>query len=137
MDQSFKPFLDTFLEVWRTSSMDELRVLISKDYKAREITNGEIADFGFEESILGWEQGFDFVKENNAQWTLFEISTMPLREDEVMAVIFATMVIEGKSLDTGNLFFDTFKKEGTDGWKLKRSYIEAGIPNDKIVLNQI
>lgn len=134
MDHSFRDFLNAFLGVWRSSSIVELRDLISEDYKAREITDGEIVDFGFEESILGWEQGFHFVKENNAQWKLYEISIMPLKDDEVMVVIFATMVIQGKSLITGNLFFDTFKKDSSEGWKLIRSYIEAGIPNDNINL---
>lgn len=34
----------------------------SEDYKASEITGGKIIDFGYAESIEGWEQGFNFVK---------------------------------------------------------------------------
>ncbi|MFJ5769640.1 hypothetical protein [Psychrobacillus sp. NPDC093180] len=45
-----------------------------------------------------------------------------------MAIISATLVIQGKSLETGNLFFQTFKKNSIHEWKLARSYIEAGIP---------
>jgi hypothetical protein len=130
MDHSFRKFLDTYLGVWRSSSLTELRDLISKDYKGREIRDGKIVDFGFEESVLGWEQGFNYVKENNAQWKLNEISIIPLRVDETMVIISATMVIKGKSLETSNLFLQTFKKVSSDGWKLIRSYIEAGIPND-------
>jgi hypothetical protein len=130
MDHSFRKFLDTYLGVWRSSSLTELRELISKDYKGREIRDGKIVDFGFEESVLGWEQGFNYVKENNAQWKLNEISIIPLRVDETMVIISATMVIKGNSLETSNLFLQTFKKVSSDGWKLIRSYIEAGIPND-------
>ena len=44
-----------------------------------------------------------------------------------MAVLSATLVIQGKSLETANLFFNTFKKINNIDWKLIRSYIEAGI----------
>lgn len=51
--------------------------------------------------------------------------TSSLREDESMAVISASMNINGKLLETASLFFDTFKK--VDGkWMLVRSYVEAG-----------
>lgn len=132
MDNSFRQFLDTFLDVWRASSLIELKDIISKDYKAREITGGEIVDFGYEESINGWEQGFNFVKENKAQWKLNEISILSLRDDETMVILSATLVVQGKSLETANLFFQTFKKTSINDWKLVRSYIEVGIPNDKI-----
>lgn len=60
MQSTFRAFLDTYLKVWRESSIQELKALISPDYKAREITNGEIVDFGYEESIERWESGFAF-----------------------------------------------------------------------------
>src|SRR5699024_11696227 len=132
MDNSFRKFLDIYLEVWINSSLIELKGLISKDFKAREITGGEIIDFGYEESIKGWEQGFNFVKANDAQWKLNEISTLQLRVDETLVILSATMVIQGKSLDTSNLFFQTFRKNDNNDWKLVRSYIEAGIPNVNI-----
>lgn len=132
MDNSFSTFLNTYLDIWKTSSLAGLKDLISQDYKAREITGGEIIDFGFEESLMGWEEGFNFTKENDARWDIHVISILPLREDESMAIISATMVIQGKSLDTANLFFQTFKKNNMNDWKLVRSYIEAGIPEDSI-----
>lgn len=101
--------------------------IISIDYKAREISGGEVVDFGYEEAINGWKQGFNFVKENDAQWELNEISILPLRDDETMAILSATLVIEGKSLETVNLFFETFKRNEDNNWKLVRSYIEAGV----------
>ena len=60
------------------------------------------------------------------------LSTIPLNADETMVIISATMIIQGKSLDTANLFFQTFKNNRSYGWKLIRSYIESGIPNDNI-----
>ncbi|MEH7238886.1 flavoprotein [Bacillus sp. JJ1562] len=132
MDNQFRKFLDTYLDAWRSSSLNEMGNLISNNYKAREITRGEIVDFEFEESILGWEQGFNFVKENNAQWELNEISIIPLRADEMLVIISATILIQGESLNSANLFFQTFKKDSSNDWKLIRSYIEAGIPIENI-----
>ena len=132
MDNIFRQFLDTYLDVWRTSSLTELKGLISKDYIAREITGEEIVDFGYKESINGWEQGFNFVRENNAQWILNEVSIFPLRVDEKLVILSATIAIKGKSMETANLFFQTFKRNSIGDWKLVRSYIEAGIPNTSI-----
>lgn len=109
-----------------------LKDIISKDYEAREIAGGEIVDFGYEESIKGWAQGFNFAKESNAQWNLKEISILPLRVDEVMVILSATLYIQGNSLENVNLFFQTFKKNSMNDWKLVRSYIEAGIPSANI-----
>ncbi|MDV4151353.1 hypothetical protein R0131_10925 [Clostridium sp. AL.422] len=127
MDNSFSVFLDTFLNAWRTSSLIELKELISYEYQGREITGGDLTDFGYEESVNGWEQGFNFAKENSAQWNIKVVSIIPLRKDETMAILSATLVIQGKSLETANLFFNTFKKINNIDWKLARSYIEAGI----------
>ena len=135
MDNTFQKFLDMYIDIWRNSSLDELKDLISKDYKAREITGEELVDFGYEESINGWEQGFNFVKENDAEWDLQVISILPLREDEMMTIISATLVIQGTRIDTANLFFQTFKKDSMNKRQLVRSYIEAGIPN--VYINQL
>ena len=126
----FKKFLDTYIEAWRSSSLTELKNCISKDYKAREISGGEIDDFGYEQSINGWEQGFQFVKENGAEWEVQVMSMLPLRKDEFLVIISATMVIQGNRIETANLFFQTFKRNSIDEWALVRSYIEAGIPNE-------
>lgn len=127
MKNSFLMFLDTFLDAWRTSSLVELKKLISIDYEAREIRNGDIVDFDYKEAINGWEQGFNFTKDNNAQWNIKVVSIFPLRPNETMAVISATLVIQGENLETANLFFQTFKRYNKNDWKLIRSYIEAGV----------
>ncbi|RSD25419.1 flavoprotein [Mesobacillus subterraneus] len=132
---SFNSFHNKYLDAWRNSSLQELTPMISRDYQAREIAEGKISDFGYEESIRGWEQGFTFVKENKAEWELKEIARIPLREHETMSVIFAKLVINGKTLKTGNLFFQTFIYDF--GWKLARSYIEAGIPSSQMENNSL
>ncbi|WP_010283820.1 hypothetical protein [Bacillus timonensis] len=132
MEQSFRIFLDRFMKAWESSSLNEIQEILSIDYQAREIASNEIVDFGYEESIQGWEQGFKFVKENHAQWRLSELGTICLRNNEVMAVLTAMIVIDGKPLATSNLFFDTFKKSADGEWKLVRSYIETGVPNNNL-----
>ena len=128
MGNHFREFLNHYLACWSNSSLAEMKELISTDYQAREITNGEIVDFGYTESLIGWEQGFNFVEENEAEWNLNEIYSIPLRQDEWLSVISANLTINGESLDSANLFFQTFKLEHNTEWKLIRSYIEAGIP---------
>ncbi|MFJ7972602.1 flavoprotein [Psychrobacillus sp. NPDC096389] len=109
-----------------------MKNILSKDYEAREISQGEIVDFGYEESLKGWEQGFKFAKENNAEWNIHVISILPLRETETMAILSTTLIVQGKRLETANLFFQTFKKNSKKEWKLVRSYIEAGIPYSNV-----
>ncbi|OBW55802.1 flavoprotein [Solibacillus silvestris] len=137
MDNSFSIFLDTYLDAWRNSSLVDSKELISQSYEAREITGGNVVDFGYVESLNGWEQGFNFAKENNAQWNIRVVSILPLRKDETMAILSATMVIQGESLKTANLFFQTFKKYNQGDWKLVRSYIEAGISLNDVFFNQV
>jgi hypothetical protein len=129
MEKSFDCFLEKYLDAWNTSSLDKLKPLISLEYQAREITDGKISDFGYNESISGWEQGFDFVKRNKAEWELTEINRIKIREHEIMAIIVAKLAVDGKNMETCNLFFQTFAYDF--GWKLIRSYIEAGIPNSQ------
>ncbi|WP_164669353.1 flavoprotein [Virgibacillus doumboii] len=131
-NKSFRQFLNNYLDVWRNSSLPELKEIISKDYQAREISGGELVDFGYEEAIIGWEQGFKYAKENNNEWDLNEVSIIPLRDNEVMAILSATMVIDGKLLDSVSLFFQTFKLNEDNEWKLIRSYIEAGVPSPNL-----
>ncbi|WP_102027715.1 flavoprotein [Salirhabdus sp. Marseille-P4669] len=133
MDTSFRTFLDSFFTTWRNSAIHKLKEIISKDYQAREVvSSGEISDFGYEESIQGWEQGFTFAMDNNAEWELEELSILPLRDDEILVILSASMIIDGNSLETANVFFDTFKKNAYGEWKLVRSYIEAGINKENL-----
>lgn len=133
MDKTFRASLESFLESWRNSSLADLRQFISIDYKGREIASGEIVDFGYEESIKGWEQGFNYVLENNADWNVKEIAIIPIKVDENLVILSATINVNGISIGTSNLFFETFKKDKTNGiWKLVRSYVETGIINENL-----
>ena len=131
-NHSFRRCLDGFIEAWKKSSIIELTHYILKDYQAREIRQGEIMDYGYVDSINGWEQGFHYIQENNGQWAINEHSIIPLGEDEIIAILSATIVVQGIPLKTANLFIDTFRKVTSNEWKLVRSYIEAGISIEKV-----
>jgi hypothetical protein len=88
--------------MWKRFSREELKNFISKEYQAREIIV-----FGYDESIEGWQQGFQFVSDSGARWDLKEIAIVPLREDAMLVIISATMVIQNKSLKKENIFFQT------------------------------
>jgi hypothetical protein len=132
MEKDFRLFFDHYLRVWSESSLEEMKELISKDYQAREIRGDQIDDFGYEESVKGWEQGFLYVTENEGAWELKELAVIPLKGDEVMAILTASIILKGERLGTANLFFDTFKKEKEGSWKQARSYVETGIPPERI-----
>ncbi|MCR8849280.1 nuclear transport factor 2 family protein [Rossellomorea sp. SC111] len=125
-NRPFRSALDAFLLAWENSSLTELETFISADYQGREVRDVEIEAFGYEESVEGWKQGFAYVKEQQAEWEIREVSVIPLKEDETMAILFATIILDGGPMDTGNMFFNTFKKR-EEGWKLVRSYIETGV----------
>jgi len=131
VENTFRKFFDNYLETWRSSSLPELKDLIAKDFKAREVSDGNSVDFDYEKSVKSWEQGFNFVKESGAQWDIIEVSVMPLKDNETTVILSATLMIKGKRLETSDLFMQTFKLENNN-WKLVRSYIEAGIPLSKM-----
>lgn len=126
MESSFAKFHERYLDIWHSGSMSKMKEIISQEYQAREVTEGKVIDFGYEESIRGWEQGFKFVLDNKGEWDIKEISRICLGDYQVMSILTATLNISGKPLETGNLFFQTFSYDF--GWKLVRSYIESGVP---------
>ncbi|CAM5215731.1 Flavoprotein OS=Ureibacillus acetophenoni OX=614649 GN=SAMN05877842_11964 PE=4 SV=1 [Ureibacillus acetophenoni] len=133
MEETFRVSLNSYLESWRSSSLAELKEFISTDYMCREISKGEIVDFGYEESIQGWEQGFNYVTENKAEWNVKEIAIMPLKAGENLVILSATIMINGNSIGTSNLFFETFKQDPSNSkWQLVRSYVETGVINENI-----
>ena len=127
MNQPFQTFLESFVESWENFLIADFKRIISIDYQAREVRNGEIFDFGYDESIQGWEHAFNEFRDKDVQWVLKEKSVIQLKENEVMSILSASLIVEGKPLETANLFFQIFRMEN-DGWKLVRSYIEAGLP---------
>jgi SnoaL-like domain len=123
---SFRATFNAFLQAWENSSLIELETFISGDYQAREVRDGDIEAFGYEESVEGWKQGFAYVKGEQAEWDIREVSVITMKEDETMVILYATIVLDGKPMETGNMFFNTFKKR-KEGWKLVRGYIETGV----------
>ncbi|WP_098442501.1 flavoprotein [Bacillus sp. es.036] len=129
----FQEFLDDFLSSWQNSSLDEMKVKISDSYQAREISSqSELYDFGYDESIEGWDQAFTSFQKDGTKWILKKLAVTPLRRNEMLAIIFASIEVDGKQSETGNVFFNTFRKEVQGNWKLVRSYIEAGIPGEHV-----
>ncbi|WLR58788.1 flavoprotein [Guptibacillus hwajinpoensis] len=129
----FEEFLDDFLSSWRNCSLDEIKYKISDTYQAREISSqSERYDFGYEESIQGWDQAFSAFQKDGTKWVLKKLAVTPLRRNEMLAIIFASIEVDGKQSETGSVFFDTFRKGVQGNWKLVRSYIEAGIPIEHI-----
>lgn len=124
---SFREFLNQYMTNWKTSSLSGMEDVISSKFQAREIRDGEAVDYGYEQSVYGWEQGFNYAKESDSEWDLHELAVIPLHDDEMTAIISAAMIIDGKTTTNANLFFNTFKKDEENGWKLVRSYIESGV----------
>ncbi|GAA0606769.1 hypothetical protein GCM10009001_25030 [Virgibacillus siamensis] len=134
---NFREFLNHYMNSWRHSSLIEMEKVISKDFRAREFRDGEAVDYGYEQSVSGWEQGFNYAIESGSEWDLHELAVIPLHDDEVSEIISAAMIIDGKKTTNANLFFNTFRKNGDNGWKLVRSYIEAGVPSENLSRVQI
>lgn len=123
----FDEFLARYLRAWRASSLPDIEGMIAPDYRAREHAGGELVDFGFAESVEGWRQGFEDVRQHGAQWQLEVLQRTPLRADEVLVTIRAALKQEGRLVGDANLFVQAFRRADTGAWALVRSYVEAGV----------
>ena len=126
--EDFHIFLNRYLSKWKASDLTFMEKVIDDSFLGIEIRDGIISTHEKEESIAGWHQAFDYFKGKEMEWILTPISLLPLNEKEVMAIIRATMTLEGILIDTSNLFFQTFKRKDSE-WKLIRTYEETGISN--------
>jgi hypothetical protein len=132
MKKSFEEFYKGYLDSWRNFSIKGIENVVSPEYTAREIRGKEVYDFGYEESIDGWNHAFKGLRGSNAEWILEDDVILSLKEDEMMAIIWASLIIEDIPIKTASLFFQTFRwEEGS--WKMVRSYIEAEIPIEKML----
>ncbi|WP_181347185.1 flavoprotein [Thalassobacillus sp. CUG 92003] len=130
IETEFAPFFQTFKERAKQGDIAYLKSVISKDLAARENRHGSIIDYGYEESIEGWGQAFDFFADQDMQWVYTDHSTIQLKVGEVMATFWISLVLDGKKSETANLFVNTYQKDPMSGeWKLVRTYIEAGVEN--------
>ncbi|MFC0237285.1 flavoprotein [Fictibacillus phosphorivorans] len=132
MRETFNQFYKEFIKSWSTFSIKGIEDVISSKYTAREIRGKDVYDFGYEESIDGWNHAFKELSEKQATLILKEDVIITLKDDEVMAILWAPLIIDDKPIETASLFFQTFRWEN-DCWKLVRSYIEAGISIEKML----
>lgn len=136
MRESFEQFYKKYLDSWRNFSIKGIENVVSPKYTAREIRGKEVYDFGYEESIDGWKHAFKELGVKRAKWILKEDVIFSLKDDEVMAIIWASLIVDDQPIETASLFFQTFRWE--DGsWKMVRSYIEAEIPIEKMLSLEI
>ncbi|WP_226585537.1 hypothetical protein [Halobacillus litoralis] len=122
----FKTFFEQFKERAGRQDLNYLKETISEDLQAREIRNGEVVDYHFEDSISGWKQAFDYFAEKDMEWIYTDHSFIQLCDDEWLAAFWVSIYLEGKLLESSNLFFNSYRYEN-DHWKLIRTYIEAGV----------
>ncbi|MBD7963962.1 flavoprotein [Fictibacillus norfolkensis] len=136
MRETFDQFYKEYIKSWRNFSIKGIEDVISSKYTAREIRGKDVYDFGYEESIDGWNHAFKELGEKRAVWILKEDVILPLKDDEVMAILWASLIVNDKPIETASLFFQTFSWEN-DSWKLVRSYIEAGLSIEKMLSIEI
>lgn len=126
--EDFHTFLDLYLSKWKAADFDFMEKVIDESFQGIEIRDGNISTHGKESSVTGWHQAFNYFKDKEMEWLLSPISTLPLNEIEMIAIIRATMTLDGKLIDTSNLFFQTFSSNNGK-WKLIRTYEETGVSN--------
>ncbi|WP_416731756.1 flavoprotein [Fictibacillus sp. JL2B1089] len=132
MKESFDEFYKEYLDSWRHFSIKGIEKVVSPEYTAREIRGNEVYDFGYEESIDGWNHAFNELRGKNAEWILKDDVIVSLKEDEMLTIIWASLIIEDNPIKTASLFFQTFRWE-KGCWKMVRSYIETEIPIEKML----
>lgn len=124
----FPTFIKGYLTKWKAADLDFMEKVIDNSFNGIEIRDGIASTHGKEASVTGWSQAFTYFKDKDMEWILSPISILPLNENEMMAIIRATMTLEGKLIDTSNLFFQTFTWKSGE-WKLIRTYEETGVSN--------
>ncbi|MCA1009564.1 flavoprotein [Halobacillus halophilus] len=130
VENNFYSFLHEYLHNWKHLNSDYMRSVISEDLIAREIQQGKAEDYGYEDSVEGWSHSFEYFKDQEMEWVLIPQSIIPLKPNERMAIIRATLTMNGKLVETSNLFFQTFALDPeSHEWKLERTYVETGISN--------
>jgi hypothetical protein len=85
--------------------------IFDETFQGMEVRDGSISSYGKESSVTGWKQAFAYFKDKKMEWVLTPISILSLNEEEIMAIIRATMILSGKLIETSNLFFQTFAKK--------------------------
>lgn len=130
----FQSFFKQYQQAWNGGDAKKLVGLFSKDLQVREAHAGnDISDWGYEQSLSGWQQAFDAYGSQGPKWHFHEVTVNQVSDDEVMAVFWVTFELNGKLTSGANFFVETFRRE-IEGWRLYRSYSEAGIPKKYVSL---
>ncbi|MFP7254703.1 hypothetical protein SFC02_10410 [Terribacillus goriensis] len=124
--ENFHTFLNRYLSNWKAANLDFMENTIDDAFQGIEIREGITSTHKKEASVTGWSNAFNYFEDKDMEWILSPISILPLNENEMMAIIRATMTLEGKLIDTSNLFFQTFSSKNGE-WKLIRTYEETGV----------
>lgn len=130
----FSTFYESFKDRARSQDLAFLKETIAEDLIAREIRDGEVVDYGYEESIEGWKQAFDHFENMDMTWVYTDHSMTQTKDKEWIVSFWVSIVLDGEPIPNSNLFFDTFQQTD-EGWKLIRSYIESGVQNPHLVKN--
>lgn len=126
--EDFTTFLNRYLSKWKAAELEFMEKVIDETFQGIQNRDGIISTHGKETSVTEWSQAFNYFKDKDMEWILSPISILPLNGKENMAIIRATMTLEGKLIDTSNLFFQTFTWKSGE-WKLIRTYEETGVSN--------
>ncbi|SNZ14172.1 hypothetical protein SAMN05421503_2252 [Terribacillus aidingensis] len=119
--EDFHVFINQYLAKWKTADVEFIADVIDEAFQGVEVRDGILSHYGKELSVTGWKQAFAYFEDKKMEWVLTPISILSLNDREIMAIIRATMTLDGKLIETSNLFFQTFtNKNGM--WKLIRTY---------------
>ncbi|WP_175074942.1 hypothetical protein [Terribacillus sp. AE2B 122] len=124
----FHSFINRYLSKWKAADLIFMEIVIDETFQGIEVRDGVTSTHGKEASVAGWKQAFEYFKDKEMEWILTPITILPLNSKEVMAIVRATMTLEGKLINTSNLFFQTFRRKNGE-WKLIRTYEETGVSN--------
>lgn len=65
---TFKEFYEQFKTRISQHDLSYLKKVTSKNLIVREVREGEVMDYSYKESIMGWEQAFDHFASMDMEW---------------------------------------------------------------------
>jgi hypothetical protein len=129
--EDFKAFLMRYRESWNSCDVEEIIKHSSKDLKVRWAdTESCVADWGYNEAKVGWNQAYTSYEGRNPVWHFEDIVTEINANQEGITVFWIRFEIDGSFLDIKMLFNETFQQENGE-WKKVREYVELPINTSK------
>jgi hypothetical protein len=105
--EDFHVFIKHYLAKWKSADIKFIEEIIDETFQGVEVRDGSLSHYEKELSVTGWKQAFAYFKDKKMEWVLTPISILSLNDRETMAIIRATMTLDGKLIETSNLFFQT------------------------------